>query len=97
MPSGVVSAQVSSPFFPLSYIYKCKSDSLLGTGSYSQEEKEASGNFDHWLEKALQVVTGPQEDEPKIGASPLASRGNANLAGGSAQVPRSSLVCDLIK
>lgn len=59
--------------------------------------KEASGNFDHWLEKALQVVTGPQEDEPKIGASPMASRGNANLAGGSAQVPRSSLVCDLIK
>lgn len=84
--------------FPLSFVYKCKNDSLLGTGSCSQEEKEKLAMyFDHWLEKISQIVTGPQKDQPKAGASPPASSGNANLAGASAWVPRSSLVCGWIQ
>lgn len=84
--------------FPLSFVSKCKNDSLLGTGPRSQEEKEKLAMyFDHWLEKALQIVTGPQKDQPKASASPLANSGNANLAGVSAWVPTSSLVHGLIK
>lgn len=80
--------------FPLSFVYKCKNDSLLG--SHPQEGKEKLMKYlVHWLERALQVVTGPQKEQPKANAS--TSNGNANQAGMSAQVPRSSLVCDMVE
>lgn len=98
MPSGVVNAQATIPLhFPTEFCLQVHKWLPLGTDSHPPEGKGKLEKYlYHWLEKALQTVTGPQKDHPKASAFPPGSSGNANLAAVSAPVPRSSLVCDLI-
>lgn len=90
MLSGAVNAQETiPPHFPTELCLQAHKWLPLGTGSHPQEGKRKLEKYlYHWHEKALEIITGPQKDQPKAIAFSPGNGGIANLAGVSAPVPR---------